>query len=100
MIARLLLVLMLALGAIPGMAAGAACHESTSVMAAAMPGMAPHHGHPAPAEHRCIGCTPLPDLLAARRPVAPARTRPPRPMPARLDLSTAGPPALPPPRIG
>lgn len=103
MLARLILFLLLVVAAVPGMAAGQGCHEQVAGVTApmaAMPDMPAHHDHGAPAEHRCIGCMPLPDAPRSGAMVAAPHVRLPRPVPAQFDLRAAGPPALPPPRIG
>lgn len=103
MLARLLLVLLLAAFSLP--AAAAACHDMPVAGTQAMAMTGDHHSAPAPespmASHACVGCVPPSDLLAARiEPPLPA----PAPAPAMrvtlLDLSGALPPDLPPPRRG
>lgn len=96
---RLFLALLVASFALPAVAAVPACHEAT-----AMGGMhAPTPARPAdttgPA-HVCIGCVPLADWtgVATTAAIMP-RSLPPGACVARLDLSGASAPALPPPRI-
>lgn len=97
MLARLIMVLILALTSLPHGASAApavaACHET----------MAPMHDRappPAPAaEHGCIGCIPPGDWLSARV-AAPAMIAalPPSPRVRVLAIGAGTPPALPPPR--
>ena len=99
MLVRLLLVLLLALGApAPAMAGDCAAPAMPHHTMPDMPSEAPSKAMPA---HLCVGCVPLGDWL--RAPVAapaPAPALPPVATIARLDLIAAGPPALPPPRRG
>ncbi|MEG3088135.1 hypothetical protein [Sphingomonas sp. PB4P5] len=105
MIARLILVLLLACLALPAMAA-APCHDGSGEMA----GMAMPHARPAPSDepehkavavHACMGCIPPATLLraalAARLPLA---TLPPARALVRFDRGRMTPPATPPPRAG
>lgn len=108
MLMRLLLVLVLALGAMP---MAAPCHgvPATTTRAGAMPDCQRIAG--APAEHRrdrhgtlgehgCIGCAALDDWLAERAPspLAPAEIAPLAWQPRLAPLATA-PPMLRPPRM-
>lgn len=100
MIARLLLVLMLVLGALPATAMPAGCHGEAAMT---MPmDHAPRHDHqPALTDHGCIGCAALPDWLAERVAVPPlVAATDPKPTTASFAIRAAGPPTLRPPRIG
>ncbi len=101
MLLRLLLVLLLAFVApAPAMAANCAmpAMPQHAIPDTPVPHQSPDEVMPA---HLCVGCVPLGDWL--RAPVT-APTLPPALPPvatiARLDLSIAGSPALPPPRLG
>ncbi|MFC3582099.1 hypothetical protein [Sphingomonas hylomeconis] len=104
MIARLILVLLLACLALPAMAA-APCHDGSTGMAGmamphAMPAAPEEHERKAVAVHACMGCIPPATLLRAglaaplpRVAVPPARAL------VRFDRGRISPPATPPPRL-
>lgn len=97
MLARLIMVLILALTSLPLGASAAtatvACHEQAMPM--------PHHT-PAPAtpvEHGCIGCIPPSDWLGTRVAApTPVVASPPSTRVRVLAIGSGQPPALPPPR--
>ena|SRR5689334_4050863 len=97
MLARLIMVLILALTSLPHGASAApavaACHETMAPMHDKAPAQAPA------AEHGCIGCIPPGDWLNARvaEPVTVAAL-PPSPRIRVLSIGIGMPPALPPPR--
>ncbi|MEN2785856.1 hypothetical protein ACFOKI_10380 [Sphingomonas qilianensis] len=104
MIARLILMLLLACLALPAMAA-APCHDESG----AMSGMAMPHAMPAPTEeherkavavHACMGCIPPATLLrAAMTAPLPLVALPPARALVRFDRGRMTPPATPPPRL-
>ncbi|MBB4154599.1 hypothetical protein GGQ80_002515 [Sphingomonas jinjuensis] len=97
MLARLIMVLVLALTALPHGASAApavaACHETMAPMHDSKPTPAPA------AQHGCIGCIPPGDWLGVRvaGPVFIAAL-PPSPRVRMLAIGVGAPPALPPPR--
>lgn len=104
MIARLILILLLACLALPAMAA-APCHDGSGAMA----GMAMPHAMPAPIEsherkavavHACMGCIP-PATLRRAAVAEPLPLEPLRLASAlvRFDRGRMTPPATPPPRL-
>ena len=97
MLARLILVLLLAASAVPA-AAAEGCHENAATHHA-MPGMPDMPDHKVVTAHVCIGCIPPGDWVGAGcvAPMMPALERAIT-LPARLDLNAGTPPALPPPR--
>lgn len=104
MLTRLILVLLLAFGAVPadcrGGAMPAGCHDGTMAAMSAH-GDRGHDEHPAMAEHGCIGCAALADWLADRVAAPlPVPAVVPVALPSRLAVRGAGPPTLRPPRIG
>jgi len=103
-LARLLLVLLLAAFSLP--AAVASCHDAPAPMTGthAMHGSG-HQPMTVPdgsvASHACVGCVPPSGMLAKRiEPPLPAPSMAPAAFVATLDLGGAVPPDLPPPRRG
>lgn len=101
MLARLILVLLLAAFAVPA-AAASGCHESTPThhTMPGMPDVPEHKSDPGlVTAHVCIGCIPPGDWIST--PVEAPRAG--REVPAvtaivRFDIGLSAPPALPPPR--
>ena len=101
MIGRLLLALLLAIGAMPGAAMPADCQGGGAAMVMAADHAGRHERRPAMIDHGCIGCAALADWLAER--VAPPVTMTAAAPSSAIDalvVRAAGPPRLPPPRIG
>ena len=100
MLARLILVLLLALGTTPAVAAPAGCHGMAATAAASDARHTPR-GHPVAVDHGCVGCAALGDWLAERVVALPfTPTVRPLTQPAAFAPRAEGPPSLPPPRIG
>jgi hypothetical protein len=103
MIARLILVLLLACLALPAMAA-APCHDGSGEMAGmamphAMPAAPDDHERKAVPVHACMGCIPPATLLRAAMAVpVPLAGLPLAVALVRFDRGRMTPPATPPPR--
>ena len=105
MIARLILMLLLACLALPAMAS-APCHDGSGEMGEmamphAMPTPADEHERTALPVHACMGCIPPATLLrAAINAPLPVVALPPAGALVRFDRGRMTPPATPPPRAG